>query len=158
MIKERLTREDLASIIQNQLLYDKNIETRPISEILLEMPVNAAKSFLLTVGVGAGLTWSSSMFAFRRASIANRDVKIALPVLVSFSSIDFCVNFALTKASGKAVPTRGISAASGSIAGASLGYFLSDHKLKTTVFGGIAGALYGYLRNIPMEILGFNPY
>ncbi|KAH0787890.1 hypothetical protein GPJ56_008239 [Histomonas meleagridis] len=156
--KQRLTKKDIDELIKMQLLYDKNMEIRPIKEVAKDFPIRAIKSIGLTTAIGSSLTWASSLFVFRKPSIANNDVKIALPILTTFGGIDFGVNYTLTKFTGKVNPTRLISITSSSIAGASCGYIFGNHKIKPTLFGGVAGALYGAVRNYPMEILGFQPY
>ena len=156
--KQRLTKKDIEELVKMQLLYDKNIEIRPYGEIAKEFPLRAIKSIGLTTAIGSSLTWSSSFFVFRKLSVANNDVKIAFPILATFGGIDFGINYTLTKATGKVAPTRWISIASSSAAGASCGYIFGNYKMKPALFGGIAGAIYGAVRNYPLELLGFQPY
>lgn len=153
-----LSRDQIKHLVQMQLLYDENIDIRSYSEMALDAPKQCIKSVGLTTGFGTLATWGSSFFVFRSLKIANNDVKKALPVLGKFSAIDFGVNFALTKITGKRVPERWMSVASSSTAGACVGYSLGNKKLKPTVAGGIIGAIYGYTRNWPMDLFGFDPF
>lgn len=158
MFKDRLTRADLHSLVENQLLYDCNLEARPLSALARELPAAAAKSLAMTVGLGAGLTWSASLFAFRRASVANRDTVTALPALALFGGADFFASYALTKALGRAAPTRGVAAAAGAAAGGAVAYALGGRSLRPAAAGAAAGALFGYARHAASSALGFALY
>lgn len=145
-------------IVEMQLLYDENMDIRPYKEIILDIPKQCVRSVGITVGTGTLLTWGSSFFVFRSAKIANSDVRKALPVLGKFSAIDFGVNMALTKLTGKRVPERWMSVTSSATAGACIGYSLGGKKIKPTVGGGVLGAIYGYMRNWPLDLFGLDPF
>ncbi|KAK8896282.1 hypothetical protein M9Y10_014179 [Tritrichomonas musculus] len=153
-----ITKDQLSEIIKMQLIYEKNTEIRPFFEIVKDIPSRAAKNFGITVTTGSLLTFGSSFYAFRKFGVAVKDVKTALPVITSFSAIDFGVNFTITKAAGKVWPERWISTTSSSIAGAACGYIFGKHKLKPTIAGSVAGMIYGYFRNVPLEYIGIDPF
>lgn len=154
----KLTKEQMDRVIKMQLLYEKNCDIRPYKEIICDIPKKAVKSFALTTSLGAGLTWGSSFFVFRKLKIANADVATALPVLAGYSAVDFGVNFALTKGFGKKAPERWMSVTSGATAGAVVGYHIGGRKMKPTIAGGVLGALYGYVRNYPLDLFGYEPF
>jgi hypothetical protein len=158
MAVRRLTKEQLEHVIKMQLLYERNSDIRHVSEIVSEIPGKAAKSIAITTSVGSALTFGSSLFVFRKLTPACADLKQAVPVLAAFSALDFGVNFTLTKGFGKRVPERWMSVTSGGAAGATLGYVLGKRMPRPTILGGIAGALYGLVRNYPLEVLGFEPF
>lgn len=153
-----LTKDQLSEIVRMQLIYEKNTEVRPFFEIVKDIPSKAAKNIGITVTSGSALAFASSFYAFRKFNIAAKDVKTALPVLTTFSAIDFGINFTVTKATRRVWPDRWISTASSSMAGAACGYIFGNHKIKPTIAGGVAGMIYGYMRNIPLEYLGIDPF
>jgi hypothetical protein len=111
----------------------------------------------LTTAVGSALTIGSSFFVFRDLRTAKKDLCQALPVLLSFSAIDFGINYPLSKIFGKRVPDYWMSTASAAAAGATIGYVYGG-KCRSALAGGIIGAAYGYIRNIPLDILGLDRY
>ena len=155
---DMLTKDQLSEIIRMQLMYEKNTDVRPFFEIIEDIPSKAAKNFGITVTAGSALAFGSSFYAFRKLNIAAKDVKTALPVLTTFSAIDFGINYTITKATRRVWPDRWISTASSSMAGAACGYIFGNHKIKPTIAGGVAGMIYGYMRNIPLEYLGIDPF
>ena len=158
LIMSKLTKEQMDRVIKMQLLYEKNYDIRPYTEIAVDIPPMAAKSMLLTTTFGSALTWGSSFFVFRKLSIANSDVAKAFPVLTAFSAMDFGVNFTLTKLCGRRSPERWMSVASSATAGGVVGYHLGNKKVKPTIAGCVLGGLYGYVRNYPLDLLGYEPF
>ena len=152
-----LTKDQLSEIIKMQLIYEKNTEVRPFLEIVKDIPSKAAKSIGISVATGSALTFGSSFYAFRKFKIALKDTKTTLPIIASYSAMDFGINFTITKAAGKVWPERWISTTSSAMAGAACGYIFGNHKVKPTIAGGVAGMIYGYFRNVPLEYLGIDP-
>lgn len=155
---ELLTKDQLADVIKNQLIYEKNIEVRPVKEIVKEFPFRAAKSIGITSTLGAAGTFGASFYAFRQVNTAINDTKIAFPLIGSFSLIDFGLNYSMTKLTGKVVPEHWISTLSSSAAGATCGYIFGHHQIRPTIAGGVAGLIYGYMRNAPLQMLGIEPF
>lgn len=153
-----LSKEQLEVLIKIQLLDQKNYEIRPRIEVAKEFPFKLAKSVGITFTTGTLLTSAASGFAMRNMKSVKEDLSLAVPVLGMFSGIDFAVNYTLTKSFGCKNPTRTICVASGATAGAACGYYFGDKKWKPTLFGGIAGGIYGAIRNTPLELLGFEPF
>jgi hypothetical protein len=141
-----------------QLLYEENADIRPYSEIVKDIPFRAVKSIGTTIGLGSLLTAGSSFFVFRKLQVAKNDLKVALPVLTSFSAIDFTVNMALTRLTGKRTPERYMSVISGGVAGGAVGYIYGKGMPRPTIGGAIAGLVYGYVRNWPLDTLGLDRF
>ena len=150
--------DQIEFLIKYQLLEQKNLEIRPIKEIIKEFPFKCTKSLLITTTLGTTLTAGISGFTFKNMESVKKDVQLALPVLGMFSAVDFSVNYTLTKTFGKKNPTRAISITSGTCAGAACGWYFGNHQVKPTVFGGLCGGLYGALRNTPLEFFGIEPF
>jgi hypothetical protein len=155
---ELLRREQLEHVVKMQLLHERNLEIRSFSEVLKTLPLSAVKSFGIAVGTGSALTAAASLFVFRDFRIARNDLKVAFPVLSSYAGIDFGVNFLLTKAAGRRTPERMTSVISVGVAGGVAGYIFGKGMPRPTIGGAIAGALFGYIRNTPMEAFGLDRY
>ena len=153
-----LTKEQIEFLVKHQLSEQKNYEIRPKSEIIKEIPMKCFKNFAITTTFGATMTAAISGFSFRKMEPVKKDLAAALPVLGMFSAVDFSINYTLTKALGLKNPTRAVCVTSGTCAGATCGWYFSGHQWKPTVFGGVAGGIYGALRNSPVEMLGFEPF
>jgi hypothetical protein len=153
-----LTKDQLSHVLKMQLYYEKNYDIRPYSEIAKEFPLRLAKSVSLTATAGAMLTFGSSFFVFRKLSTAVGDVRQAAPVLGAFATTEFALNYALARMTGKRVPERWMTIASSSVAGAGVGYIAGGRSGKSAAFGGVCGAVYGLVRNYPMDLLGFDPF
>ncbi|EAY14885.1 hypothetical protein TVAG_379950 [Trichomonas vaginalis G3] len=153
-----LTKEQLEVLIKIQLLDEKNYEIRPKIDIVKEFPFKLTKSVGITLGTSTLLTAAASGFAMRNIKSVKEDLGLAIPVFGMFSGIDFAVNYTLTKSFGYKNPTQPICIVSGATAGAACGYYFGNKKLKPTLFGGIAGGIYGAIRNTPMNLLGFEPF
>ena len=156
-MSKALTIDQLETIVKNQLLYEKNIECRSNKEIIKELPFKALKSFSLTTGLGTTMTFGSSLFVFRNFKIVKSDIQEVLPVLSMFSTIDFTINYTLTKSLGKIRPERWICCTSGATSGAITGWYFGK-SWKPTLFGGICGGIYGSIRNYPLELFGYEPF
>ena len=150
--------DQIEFLVKHQLLEQKNCEIRPVKEIAKEFPIKCAKSLTLTSVFGITMTAGISGFTFRNMDSVKKDVALALPVLGVFSTVDFSINYAMTKALGKKNPTRPICITSGTCAGAACGWYFGNHQVKPTVFGGVCGGIYGALRNTPLELLGIEPF
>jgi uncharacterized protein YcfJ len=155
---QRLQREQLEHVVKMQLLHERNLEIRPASEVLKSLPFRAARSFGITVGTGSALTVAASLFVFRDFKVVKNDLKVAVPVLATYSGIDFGVNVALTAVAGKRTPERAMSVVSGGIAGGITGYVFGKGMPRPTIGGAIAGAVFGYARNSPLEAFGLDRY
>ena len=153
-----LTKDQIEFLVKHQLLEEKNIEIRKPKEFVKEIPQKCFKSMALTTTLGTAMTAVVSGFTFKEMGVVKKDVKTALPFLGLFSTVDFMVNYTLTKATKKKNPTRLISITSGSCAGATCGWYFSNHQVKPTIFCGVAGGIYGALRSTPLEMLGFEPF
>jgi hypothetical protein len=153
-----LTKEELSHVLKMQLYYEKNRDVRSYIEIARDFPLRLSKSVGLTMATGIGLTFGSSFFVFRRFSTAVADVKQAVPAVAAFATADFGLNYALTRVTGKRIPERWMSVASASAAGVGVGYVVGGGRGKSAVLGGVCGAVYGLVRNYPMDLLGFEPF
>ena len=153
-----LTIDQIEFLIKHQLLEQKNLEIRPVKDIAKEFPIKCLKSVGITTGFGTAFTAGFSLLTFKKLESAKGDVKLALPVLGMFSAVDFSVNYSITKLTGKKNPTKTISITSGTCAGAACGWYFGEHRVKPTVFGGVCGAIYGAIRNTPLEFLGIEPF
>lgn len=158
MIKTELTRDQLEIVVRNQLEYDKNIETRPLAIVLKDIPRKAIRSCGLTVGMGVTTTFLSSVYSYQGMSYARADVREAFIFLSAFSLLDFTVNETLTLALQKRRTEHWMSAVSGGTAGLALGYILSRGNTDASFIGGAIGALYGFVKNTPLEFFGFEPF
>ena len=87
----------LEKIVKNQLMYEKNYEIREISEFIKEIPFKAIKNIGISTALGTTITLGSSLFIFRNIEAVKNDLNQILPVLGVFSSIDFSINYSLTK-------------------------------------------------------------
>ena len=152
-----LTRDELDYVIKSQMNTHLNMEIRPIKEIIKEIPVKALKSVGISTSLGSFMTLSSTLYVFRDFKMVGKDLKIAFPALLKFSAIDFTINYGLTKAFKKRRPEKWMCVASSGIAGSYIGWNYG-RRAPTTIFGGVVGAIYGYIRNTPLTMFGFDPY
>lgn len=157
MSSDILTKEELDYVVKSQMESIHNREIRPISEILKEIPFKAFKSVSLTTSLGTSMTICSSLYVFRDFKMVSRDLKIAIPALLKFSAIDFSINYGLTKAFSKCRPEKWMCTTSSAVAGSILGWHYGK-RVPTAIFGGTVGAIYGYVRNAPLKMFGFEPY
>ncbi|OHS95110.1 hypothetical protein TRFO_38656 [Tritrichomonas foetus] len=158
MSSNKLTKDQLSEIVKMQLIYEKNTDVRPVTEMAKDLPFKMIKNVGITTTLGSALTFGSSVYSFRRLDIATKDVKTALPFLTSFSCIDFGINYTLTKATGRKAPDRWISVTSSAAAGATVGYVFGNRRARPTIAGGVIGMAYGYLRNTPLQLFGIEPF
>ena len=152
-----LTKDELDHVIKSQMNTHLNIEIRPVKEILREFPMKAIKSVGISTSLGSFMTLCSSLYVFRDFRMVGKDMKVAVPALLQYSTIDFSINYGLTKAFKKRRPERWMCVTSSGIAGSYIGWHYGK-RAPTTIFGGVMGAIYGYVRNTPLTMFGFDPY
>lgn len=152
-----LTKDEVDKLVKNQL-YRMNCETSTLLQMVTNAPVKLAINTAIHTGIGSTITFGSSLFCFRKFGIAAKDVKAAFPVLATYSLIDFGINYPITKAMHQRYPSPMTSVISSTAAGASCGFIFSaqGQRKYPIIFGGVFGAIYGYARNVPSRIYGFD--